>query len=144
MARVDLYQQVTDLIVTELEKGVAPWVRPWRSLGGAASGLPHNGYTRRPYRGVNVWVLVLNAAARGFDDPRWFTLRQANLLGARIKKGEKATLVAFWKDLTVEDHDPVNRHPFGEDHPAASRVPGVQRRSVRRHAHGGGAGREGA
>lgn len=107
MARVDLYQQVTDLIVTELEKGVAPWVRPWRSQTGVASGLPHNGYTRRPYRGVNVWVLVLHAAARGFDDPRWFTLRQANLLGSRIKKGEKATLVAFWKDLTVADHDPV-------------------------------------
>lgn len=105
MARVDLYQKVTDLIVAELEKGVAPWVRPWKSLGGAAGGLPFNGYTSRPYRGVNVWILVVTAADRGFDDPRWFTFRQTSLLGAHVRKGEKATLVSFWRDLTVEDND---------------------------------------
>lgn len=106
MAKVDLYQLVTDRVVAELEKGVAPWVRPWRVLGDAG-GLPHNGYTKRPYRGVNVWVLAMSAASQGYDDPRWFTFRQASLLGAHIKKGEKSTLVAFWRDLTVKEEDPV-------------------------------------
>ena len=96
MARVDLYQQVTDRVVAELEKGVAPWVRPWRTPS-ETGGLPHNGYTKRSYRGVNVWVLAMSAASRGFDDPRWFTFRQASLLGAHIKKGEKSTLIAFWR-----------------------------------------------
>lgn len=105
MARVDLYQQVTDLIVAELEKGVAPWVRPWKSMGGVAGGLPRNGYTSRAYRGVNVWILVVTAAARGFQDPRWFTFRQTKLLGAHVRKGEKAALVSFWRDLTVRDED---------------------------------------
>ena len=27
--RRDTYQEVTDSIIAELEKGVAPWVRPW-------------------------------------------------------------------------------------------------------------------
>lgn len=106
MARVDLYQQVTDRVVAELERGVAPWVRPWRILG-EAGGLPHNGYTKRPYRGVNVWVLAMSAASLGCDDPRWYTFRQASLLDARVKKGEKATLVAFWRDLKVNEEDPT-------------------------------------
>lgn len=67
MARVDHYQNVTDLIVAELEKGVAPWVRPWKSLGGAAGGPPFNGYTSRAYRGVNIWILVVTAVGRSSD-----------------------------------------------------------------------------
>ena len=36
----DLYQEVTDAIVAELEKGVAPWVKPWNQ---EYSGMPRNG-----------------------------------------------------------------------------------------------------
>ena len=32
--RLDLYQQVTDRIVTALEVGTAPWVYPWNRAGG--------------------------------------------------------------------------------------------------------------
>ena len=106
MARFDLYQEVTDMIVAELEKGVAPWVRPWQSLGKDSGGLPYNGYTARAYRGVNVWILIVTAGNRGYDDPRWFTFKQANLLGARIKKGERSVHVTFWRDLTVEEQHP--------------------------------------
>ena len=28
---MDIYQSVTDSIVAELEKGAAPWVKPWRA-----------------------------------------------------------------------------------------------------------------
>ena len=45
----DLYQQVTDAIVQELEKGVAPWVKPWRILDPKFGGLPFNGATKRGY-----------------------------------------------------------------------------------------------
>ena len=27
--RSDVYQRITDQIVTELEKGVRPWMQPW-------------------------------------------------------------------------------------------------------------------
>ncbi len=45
--RKDLYADVTDRIVQALEDGVAPWVRPWRSLG--ASGDLCNGATGHAY-----------------------------------------------------------------------------------------------
>ena len=34
---------------------------------------------------------------RGFDDPRWMTLRQANSIGCRVRKGEKSQPIVFWQ-----------------------------------------------
>ena len=64
MAREDLYQTVTDTIVAELERGVAPWVQPWRTLDARFGGGPFNGYTARGYRGVNVLLLLSCALQR--------------------------------------------------------------------------------
>lgn len=109
MERQDLYQAVTDTIVTELEKGVAPWVRPWKSLNGRFGGLPYNGESNRAYRGVNVWLLAITALKRGYDDSRWFTYRQALKCGAQVRAGEKATLVIFWTQHRFEKEDPKTR-----------------------------------
>src|SRR5262245_32161339 len=105
MTREDLYQQVTDTIVAELEKGVAPWVRPWKTLDARFGGGPFNGATVRGYRGVNVLLLLITAMKKGYEDPRWFTYRQAQSLGAQVKGGEKSTRVIFWKQMRFEDKD---------------------------------------
>ena len=117
----DLYQEVTDTIVTALERGVAPWVRGYDAAHvGAAGGLafPRNGLTGRAYSGVNVVLLWLAAEAKGYTSPAWYTFNQAceaagltkDAAGRRVpepgkgvRKGERATLVTFWKELTVED-----------------------------------------
>ena len=39
--RIDLYQDVTNRIVEQLENGVAPWVQPWSSTASGPS-LPLN------------------------------------------------------------------------------------------------------
>lgn len=105
MAKEDLYQKVTDTIVAELERGVAPWIQPWRTLDARFGGGPFNGYTARGYRGVNVLLLLVSMAQKGYQDPRWFTFRQAQMLGAHVKRGEKSTLVIFWKQLTLQKKD---------------------------------------
>jgi len=97
--RRDLYQEVTDKIVAALEKGVAPWVRPWRKLG--AQGDLRNAATDRPYSGVNVMLLSLAMDVGGYDDPRWLTFRQTLKLGGSVRKGEKGTLVVLWKPIEV-------------------------------------------
>ncbi len=104
--RRDLYQEVTDKIVAALEKGVAPWVRPWRKLG--AAGDLRNAATNRPYSGVNIMLLSLATDAAGYDDPRWLTFRQARQLGGCVRKGEKATLVVFWKPIEVPGDNPTD------------------------------------
>lgn len=83
-----VYQIVTDRIVELLEQGTIPWRKPWRS-----SGVPVNLVSGREYRGINVWLLM----AQNHSSPHWLTFRQATSLGGHIKRGEKGTLVVFWK-----------------------------------------------
>ena len=84
----NVYQIVTDRIIELLEQGTVPWHKPWS--GGVG---PMNMLSKRPYRGINHFLL--NVAA--FASPYWLTLNQANRMGGRIKKGEKSTIVVFWK-----------------------------------------------
>lgn len=95
MPRADTYARITDRIVAELEKGVRPWMQPWRSGNGSGSvtrPLRHNGL---PYSGMNVLLLWSEAAARGFSSPVWMTFKQALELGGAVRKGETGSMVVF-------------------------------------------------
>ena len=82
----DLYTEVTARIIGALEAGVAPWVRPWST---GADTLPVNAGSRRPYRGVNVLLLELEAQANGY--------RQALELGGQVRRGGHGVTMVFWK-----------------------------------------------
>ena len=95
-SRFDLYQTVTDQIVNLLEAGTAPW----RSgVLGTPIGRPMSLTTGRPYRGVNVFLLAMAGLSGGYPSAYWATYRQAQALGGQVRKGEKGTLVVFWKTL---------------------------------------------
>lgn len=96
----DVYQEVTDRIVSALEQGTAPWVRPWDKPVG---GFPRNGATGRHYHGINVFLLWMAADAAGYGSDEWFTYKQAQAQGAQVRKGERGSLVTFWKRLTVRE-----------------------------------------
>lgn len=85
--RQPFHKEIAEKIINQLEKGVAPWQRGWSSVG-----KPYNFQTGKPYRGAN----VLNLAIAGFRDPRWMTYRQAQSIGAQVKRGEKGTKVQYW------------------------------------------------
>ena len=60
--RADVYQRITDRIVTDLEAGVRPWLRPWNAehaAGRITRPLRANGVA---YRGINVIALWMEAA----------------------------------------------------------------------------------
>ena len=92
--KFDVYQHVTDTILAEIEKGCVPWHQPWT---GARAGLSlPKRVTGEAYRGINVLMLWLTAAAKGYASPTWMTYRQAQELGGQVRKGEKsATVVKF-------------------------------------------------
>jgi len=109
---MDIYAMVTDKIINLLESGVVPWRRPWTS-----AGLPRNLVSRKPYRGVNFFLL----SAAKYVSPFWLTMRQANELGGQIRKGEESTAVVFWKiedakrgteDLDPEETEKKTRRRF--------------------------------
>jgi antirestriction protein ArdC len=93
--RTDVYQKITDRIVTELEKGVRPWMKPW-SLGNTEGRITRplraNGIA---YQGINVLMLWSEAMANGYASPIWMTFRQAKELGAYVRKGEEGSLVVY-------------------------------------------------
>jgi len=109
---MDVYQIITDKIINLLESGMVPWRRPWTS-----TGLPRNLVSKKPYRGVNVFLL----SASKYVSPFWLTYRQANELSGHVRKGEESTAVIFWKvedlkqsseALDPEEIDEKNRRRF--------------------------------
>ena len=93
----DIYQSVTNQIITALEAGTPPWVCPWQA--GSGDMAPANLSSGRPYRGINVLLLNLRAMSSGYSANRWLTFQQARGLGACVRKGEEGTPVVFFKML---------------------------------------------
>ncbi len=85
---MDVYAIVTEKIINLLESGVVPWRRPWTS-----AGLPRNLVSKKPYRGVNFFLL----SASKYVSPFWLTFRQANELVGSVRRGEQSTVIVFWK-----------------------------------------------
>ena len=98
----DLYAEVSKRIVAELERGAAPWIKPWSATAGMNT--PCNAATNRPYSGCNV-VLLWMAANAGYRTPRYLTFKQASDLGGNVRKGEHGTKVYFVKQLQVADRN---------------------------------------
>ena len=90
---MNVYQVITDRILSSLSSGVVPWRCPWRTE------IPKNLVSGKDYRGVN--VLLLQASP--FESPYWLTFNQAKDLGGSVKKGERGAPVIFWKISKDED-----------------------------------------
>jgi antirestriction protein ArdC len=94
--RANLYDEVTDRIIAELEAGRLPWVQPWGTSGVAAPlALPKNAATSRRYSGINVLILWGAVVERGYAGQSWLTFRQALALGGSVRKGERGTTVVY-------------------------------------------------
>ena len=103
--KADVYERVTSAIVAGLEQGVRPWFKPWSSehaAGRITRPLRANG---QPYRGINVLMLWGAAVERGFAAPIWMTFKQAQELGAHVRKGEKGNLVVYANTITKTETD---------------------------------------
>jgi antirestriction protein ArdC len=85
--RQSVYEIITGQILAELEKGVVPWRKPWRTLP------PANLVSKKPYRGINTFLLAL----RGYGSQYWLTYRQAQALGGNVRRGEHGAKIVFWK-----------------------------------------------
>lgn len=96
----DLYTTVTQRIIAALEAGTPPWQCPWRRVG--ADARPANATTGRPYRGVNVLLLNVQAMSCGYRSSRWLTYQQARAADAYVRKGEQGTLIVFFKMREVD------------------------------------------
>jgi hypothetical protein len=94
----------TEMMIERMEqmKSVG-WHKGW--IGGAAApgAMPQN-VSGRGYSGSNSFFLQLDTALRGYSMPVYLTFKQANDLGAHVKKGESAMPVLYW-DIMARDKD---------------------------------------
>lgn len=96
-----VYEIITNKIIEQLEKGTVTWRKPWK-----VEGSPMNFVSKRPYRGLNVFLLN----SEGYSCPYWASFKQINKLGGKVKKGAKSSIIIYWKILDIED-----RNDKGED-----------------------------
>jgi antirestriction protein ArdC len=105
--KTDLYQPVTDQIVSSLEQGVRPWMKPWNAehaVGRITRPLRANGLA---YQGINVLVLWSESVTKGYSAPIWMTFRQALELNAHVRKGERGSIVVYASTFTRSGTDQV-------------------------------------
>ncbi|SHJ79763.1 Antirestriction protein ArdC [Hymenobacter daecheongensis DSM 21074] len=93
-ARPDVYQIVTDRIISALEGGIIPWRKPWN----AVYGLPRNYATGRVYSGINLFLLHFSGAL-----PFFMTFKQALEMGGNVRKGAKGHQVVYYNVSTREN-----------------------------------------
>ena len=118
-AKKVFHEQVAENLIEQLRKGVAPWQKPWEP-GDLLAVLPVNPTTGKRYRGIN----SLNLMSRAYTDPRWLTYKQAISHGVQVRKGEKSTLVQYWKftDERIKTDDNNNPVLNSEGNPIKEQV----------------------
>lgn len=110
----DIYQEVTDKILEQLKKGVAPWNKPWKSRAGAG-GIPLNKTTGKQYNGVNIVLLWSSADEHNFQTNEWGSFKQWADKKEFVKKGEKGTMIVYYDTIErpdKNDEDKIKKIPF--------------------------------
>jgi antirestriction protein ArdC len=110
-AKADVYEQITNAIVSAIEEGAEKSEMPWHALSTSL-----NAINRKPYRGVNVLMLWATAQKQAYTSNEWATYRQWQEVGAQVRKGERSTTVVFWKlydrsEDQQEDSDVLEDRP---------------------------------
>jgi antirestriction protein ArdC len=126
-SRTNLYDEITNKIIAELEAGRVPWVQPWGTAAAKAQlSMPKNASTDRSYSGINVLLLWGSTIEHGFTGQSWLTFRQALSLGAHVRKGERGTTVVY-ADRFVPSDEKRRAAETGEE---AQAIPFLKRFTV--------------
>lgn len=90
--KFNIYQAITDRVISQLEKGEIPWHKPW--IGGSNKGA-FNRVSKKSYSLLNQLILK--------HDGEYATYKQWSELGGTVRKGEKSEIVVFWKPCEVTE-----------------------------------------
>ena len=102
--RADVYVSITDQIIAAIEAGADHPQMPWHSQGSIIER-PVNVASQRAYRGVNTVALWAAAYCQQFTTGLWGTYRQWQEKGAQVRKGEKSSVIIFYKDVEPGEQD---------------------------------------
>src|ERR1700729_1227448 len=98
--RFDIHQHITDKIVSAIERGAGDFRLPWHRSAGSIMR-PVNVASKKAYQGVNIVTLWAAGDAAGYQAGVWGTYKQWTDAGAQVRKGEKASYIVFYKEISV-------------------------------------------
>jgi len=110
---MDIRVEITNTIIDMIEKGAGKWERPWSQV--AVHGMPKNFSTNRAYTGVNVLLFWLAAQTRGYERNEWLTFKQAQEIGAKVRKGAKGVMGIFYKMVERTSKNAEESAEAGDD-----------------------------
>ena len=98
---MDIYAEITNRMISEMEQGIIPWQKPWMASGAAISHTTGKAYS------------LLNQMLLG-KAGEYLTFKQVQQEGGWVHKGEKAHMVVFWKWIDKEDEETheITQIPF--------------------------------
>lgn len=102
--RLDVHEEITKKIVAAVEAGAGEFKLPWHRPA-ASLQRPVSVTTGKPYHGINVVTLWIEAQMKGYSVPVWGTYKAFQDKGAQVRKGEKASLVVYYKELEFQRED---------------------------------------
>jgi len=98
------YKEGTELIIEMMKNNGKDWAKGWTS----SIGVPVNAKTLKPYQGFNViWLMKERKTSA-----KWGTFLAWKDLGRQVAKGEKGTLVTYFKPLS-EDEKIIKKTEWG-------------------------------
>jgi antirestriction protein ArdC len=111
--KFDIHQEITDRIVAAIDTA-GEFTLPWIKSRGGSMKRPVNIASAKPYNGVNIVSLWVAAQAQDYPSHLWGTYRQWQERGSQVRKGEKSSLIVFYKKLEIEETNETT----GETEPA--------------------------
>lgn len=105
----EIYERVTNNIISEIEAGnLPPWLKPWKQ-GKRTGVMPINASTNAPYQGLNVLTLWCEREEKQYPQARWITYKQCQALGGQVRKGEKSTPIIYVSKTVVDAEKDTER-----------------------------------
>ena len=122
MSNQAIYKIITDKIVDHMQKNLNPanaerWLK-------SPIEAPHNCKSNLNYKGVNFLLLLMETFFSGYNTNRWLTFLQVQELKGKVKRGQKATPIIFYKPLhTDKNGNKIKEEVFNE-------MPAEQRKQI--------------
>jgi antirestriction protein ArdC len=88
-----IYEKINSIILSNLEKGVVPWQRPWNTMR------PQNFATKHEYTGANFFLTSIIGGTK----PYFLTFKQIGDLNGSVKAGAKALPIVYWNFFDKKD-----------------------------------------
>lgn len=100
--KFDVHQEITNRIVAAIETA-GEFRLPWIRSKGGSMRRPVNIASAKPYNGVNIVSLWVAGLEADYPSHLWGTYRQWQDRGCQVRRGEKSSLIVFYKKLEFEE-----------------------------------------